>query len=182
MRVIGGEYRGRRLASAIPAGIRPTTDRIRETLFNVLGGAVRGSLWLDAFSGSGAVAIEALSRGAQKVYLNDNNPQALRLIRKNLQLCGIEEGYEIYHRDVFVLLKTLSTPPLDFVFLDPPYQFGRYRKLLIQLDRCAGVQQQSTVILGVFKKVKIDFLPDAWSLQRTLLQGDHQLIFLKRTP
>lgn len=178
MRIIGGRYRGRRLAG-VPKEIRPTSDRLRETLYGVLGEAVTGSAWLDAFAGSGAVGIEALSRGAEFVIWNDNNPQALRLLHKNLEICGIEEGYEIFEKDVFVLLRTLQAPLLDFIFLDPPYRFGRFRKLLDRVSRVPSLHPRTTIILEIFKKLPLDFLPKDWIISRNLLQGDNRLIFFQ---
>ena len=178
MRIIAGKYGGRRLA-AVPANIRPTGDKLRETLYNVLGPSVRDSVWLDAFAGSGAVVIEALSRGARLVIANDRNSQACKLLRKNLQIFGIEKGCEIYEKDVFVLLKKLKAPPIDFVFLDPPYDFRRYRKLFDQLSLFGSLCEKTMVILQVFKKINPDFLSVRWVVARTLLQGDNQLIFIQ---
>ena len=178
MRIIAGRYGGRRLA-AVPTNIRPTGDKLRETLYNVLGPSVRDSVWLDAFAGSGAVVIEALSRGARLVIANDKNSQARQLLSKNLQICGIEKGCEIYEKDVFVLLKKLKAPPIDFVFLDPPYDFRLYRKLFDQLREFGSLYEKTRVILQVFKKIKPDFLSVRWVVTRTLLQGDNQLIFIQ---
>ena len=177
MRIIGGKHGGRRLAT-VPVGIRPTGDKLRETLYNVLGPSVKDSVWLDAFAGSGAVVIEALSRGARLVIANDKSSHARRLLQRNLEICGIEKGYEIYEKDVFVLLKKLKAPPIDFVFLDPPYDFRRYRKLFDQLSRLGSLGKKTTVILKTFRKIKPDFLSAQWMITRTLVQGDNQLFFL----
>src|SRR5215472_2496547 len=95
MRIIAGKYRSRRLAA--PAGVqtRPTSDRLRETLFNVLGASVEGSVWLDLFAGSGAVGIEALSRGASMVHFVEHSRRAAELIGANLASLGIEQGFRI---------------------------------------------------------------------------------------
>lgn len=147
MRVIAGKYGGRRLAT-VRGDVRPTGDRLRESLFDILGQSVEGSFWLDGFAGSGAVGIEALSRGAGWVTFNDRDPVALRLLRKNLDLCAIEDGYEVCSKDIFSLLRQLKTPPrFDFVFLDPPYDFGRHAKLLERTAQCPLVQAGSTIIL-----------------------------------
>ncbi len=178
MRIIGGQYRGRRLAR-VPKHIRPSTDRLREALFNILADSIRGSVWLDLFAGSGAVGLEALSRGARHVIFNDRSSRALRLVRKNLEICQVEEGYEIHQMDAFVLLKKLELPTLDFVFLDPPRDFGRYEKLLTVVSRGAFWQPNTQVILETFKKAKLDFVPEALTLVRKLRVGDNQLIFLR---
>src|ERR1700692_249252 len=99
MRVIAGKYRGRPLRSLRGMDIRPTSDRLRETLFNVLTagnpGALEGSVWLDLFAGTGAVGIEALSRGARQVYFVETSAAAANLIEQNLQSLGITQGYRI---------------------------------------------------------------------------------------
>lgn len=179
MRIISGKYRGRRLA-AVPQPVRPSTDRLREALFSILAGSIRGSVWLDLFAGSGAVGLEALSRGARHLIFNDRSSRALRLVRKNLEICQVEEGYEIHQMDAFVLLKKLEVPPLDFVFLDPPRDFGRYEKLLKVVSQLACLQPGTQVILETFKKVKLDFFPEALTFVRKLRVGDNQFIFLKR--
>ena len=102
MRVIAGKYRSRPLSSLRGIDIRPTSDRLRETLFNVLTAgnpeALAGSIWMDLFAGTGAVGIEALSRGAKEVYFVENSPAAADTIRENLQSLGILEGYKICAR------------------------------------------------------------------------------------
>ena len=177
MRIISGQYRGRRLA-AVPKPVRPSTDRLREALFSILAGSIRG-VWLDLFAGSGAVGLEALSRGARHLIFNDRSSRALRLVRKNLEICQVEEGYDIHQMDAFVLLKMLEVPTIDFVFLDPPRDFGRYEKLLKEVSRLAFLQPSTQVILETFKKAKLDFFPEALTVVRRLRVGDNQLIFLR---
>src|SRR5215472_1735420 len=105
MRVIAGKYKSRRLEA--PAGVqtRPTSDRLRETLFNVVAPLVADSVWLDLFAGSGAIGIEALSRGARGVYFVESATAAARTIRKNLHTLAIHEGAEIIERDAAVALR-----------------------------------------------------------------------------
>ena len=178
MRIISGQYRGRRLA-AVPKDVRPSTDRLREALFSILAGSISGSVWLDLFAGSGAVGLEALSRGARHLIFNDRSSRAVRVVRKNLGICQVEGGYEIHEMDAFVLLKKLEVPTLDFVFLDPPRDFGRYEKLLKEVSRFAFLQPSTQVILETFKKVKLDFFPESLTVVRKLRVGDNQLIFLR---
>ena len=178
MRIISGKYRGRCLA-AVPKHVRPCTDRLREALFSILAGSIKESVWLDFFAGSGAVGLEALSRGARHVVFNDRSARALRLVRRNLEICRVVEGYEIHHMDVFVLLKKLEFPTPDFVFLDPPRDFCRYEKLLKTVSRLASLQPSTQVILETFKKTKLDPLPGVLTVVRRLRVGDNQLIFLR---
>mgnify|MGYP001179734813 CR=1 FL=1 len=178
MRIIGGEHRSRRLAT-VRGEIRPTTDRARECLFNVLGTSVVGSVWLDAFCGTGAVGIEALSRGAKFINFNDRSFAAVQLLKKNLKLCGIEEGWEAQQKDVFTLLRNLKSSPLDFVFLDPPYIFKRHQKLLDRVRRLTCLKAETQVILETFKKTPIPSLPESLTLSRVVKVGDNQLLFLR---
>ncbi len=177
MRVIAGLYRGRKLASP-PREIRPTGDRLRESLFNHLGETVQGSRWVDLFAGSGAVAIEALSRGASHVLANDSSRAAVRLIERNLRKCGIESGIEVHQLDAFTFLRRPPAFEADFVFLDPPYAFERYRQLLEKIEASGHLAPNGVVLLEVFKKTPLNFLA-GWRLLRTLKAGDSHLLVLK---
>jgi 16S rRNA (guanine966-N2)-methyltransferase len=120
MRVIAGAYRGRRLEAPAWEGLRPTSDKLRETLFNILAAQVPGARVLDGCAGTGAVGIEALSRGAAHVTFVDRDRRALDLVRRNLARCGIADGYAIIRAD----LGTAARPPqtvFDLILLDPPY-------------------------------------------------------------
>ncbi len=123
MRVIAGTYRSRLLSS--PPGIhtRPTSDRLRETLFNILAPRISGSRFADLFAGTGAVGIEAISRGAAHVFFAEKAPPALKALKTNLQALRIASGYTLEDRGVTALLQRLAKlpDPLDIVFLDPPY-------------------------------------------------------------
>src|ERR1700723_682447 len=127
MRVIAGKYRSRPLRSLRGMDIRPTSDRLRETLFNVLTSgdpaALEGTVWLDLFAGTGALGIEALSRGAAMVYFVEASAKAAALIRKNLQAVGAESGFQVLQQDVLNGLGHLAKLGVaaDFAFLDPPY-------------------------------------------------------------
>lgn len=123
MRVIGGQFGSRPLASLRGLRLRPTTDRLRETLFNILGVSVEGALFVDVYAGTGAVGIEALSRGARLAIFIESHAAAAKLIRKNLDSLGIRQGAEILRIDALRGLQSLSARKFqaDFVFLDPPY-------------------------------------------------------------
>jgi 16S rRNA (guanine966-N2)-methyltransferase len=110
MRIIAGQYRSRRLKSLPGMDLRPTSDRLRETLFNVLAASstLAGSVWLDLFAGTGAVGIEALSRGARQVYFVETDRKHARLIRENLQSLKISEGYEVHESEVAASLRGLD--------------------------------------------------------------------------
>ncbi|MBI4444487.1 MAG: 16S rRNA (guanine(966)-N(2))-methyltransferase RsmD [Acidobacteria bacterium] len=178
MRVIAGKYRGRRLAPTA-ASVRPTSERLRESLFAVIGQDVNGSKWIDLFAGSGAVGIEALSRGAAFCLFNERDPAALFTLKKNLKLCGIESGFEISSEDAFVFIRKAMVPRADFVFLDPPYDFQRYEKLLRKVSSAAFVNRSTVIILEMFKKKSLELISPEVELLRQLRQGDSLLLFLR---
>src|SRR5579875_2699515 len=123
MRVIAGEYRSRPLAAPKGLETRPTSDRLRETLFNVLAPRIAGTVFADLYAGSGAVGIEALSRGASEAIFVEHAPPALRTIRANLASLGIRGNYLIESHRVAAGLRRLAQAgtKADIVFLDPPY-------------------------------------------------------------
>jgi len=122
MRVIAGTCKGRQLRSPGWEGLRPTSDRLRETLFNVLAPRIEGARLLDLFAGTGAIGIEALSRGASHVTFVERDPRAVALIEDNLRHCGMAKGYAIIRGDAGRFLRTVPAgQPFDLIVLDPPY-------------------------------------------------------------
>ena len=122
MRIIAGAFRGRRLRPPSWPGLRPSSDRLRETLFNVLRGRVRGARVLDGFAGTGAVGLEALSRGAAHVTFVERDRRAAALIRDNLTRCAVAGGYTMAHGDLAAALRRLPAGMVfDLALLDPPY-------------------------------------------------------------
>lgn len=119
LRIIGGEWRSRRLSFPNVPGLRPTPDRMRETLFNWLQGHIAGSRCLDLFAGSGALGLEALSRGAAEVVFVEKHPAAVKTLRHNLELLGATQA-QLVHNDALRYVNTASEP-FDFIFLDPPF-------------------------------------------------------------
>ncbi len=136
MRIIAGSVRGRKLKSPRGNNIRPTSDKVREALFNILGTAVGGADFLDLFAGSGAVGLEALSRGA-RVTMVEKSPVALALLKANLTNCGFENNFQLVTGDAlhFVqrLAKSPPVPTYDFIFADPPYASALADSLLSEL-------------------------------------------------
>jgi 16S rRNA (guanine966-N2)-methyltransferase len=122
MRVIGGRYKGRRLKALTWEGLRPTSDKLRETLFNIVAPRIEGARVLDGYAGTGAIGIEALSRGAAHVTFVEKNRRAAALIAANLTECGIERGYTIQCAAVVAALNALpAADAFDLILLDPPY-------------------------------------------------------------
>jgi 16S rRNA (guanine(966)-N(2))-methyltransferase RsmD len=121
MRIIAGALKGRRLKTPSWEGLRPTSDRLRETLFNIVGARVPGAHVLDAYAGTGAVGIEAISRGAARVVFIERDPRAARLIAENLARCGVENGYAIIRADLARVAAPAGAAAFDVIVLDPPY-------------------------------------------------------------
>ena len=121
MRVIAGIHKGRRLAAPTWPGLRPTSDKLRETLFNILAPRVSGARVLDGCAGTGALGIEALSRGAVHVTFVDRDHRALALISENLARCGITQGYAMMRGTVEAVAPSPASPGFDLILLDPPY-------------------------------------------------------------
>lgn len=159
MRVIAGKYRSRPLQSLRGMDIRPTSDRLRETLFNVLTAgnpaALEGSVWLDLFAGTGAVGIEAISRGAKQVCFVESSPAAAKVIRQNLESLGIIDGFRLFQEELPKAFWRMEREHVaaDVVFIDPPYQMqDAYRETLRALAESPVVWAMSMVIAEHEKK------------------------------
>src|SRR5437868_6312383 len=124
MRIIAGQFKSRHLKATPPEGTRPTSDKLRETLFNILGETVRGCTFLDGCAGVGAIGIEAISRGAENVVFVDQARKATRMIRENLQSLAITDGFRILEMDLSKALDVCSRDAVtfDIAFIDPPYE------------------------------------------------------------
>jgi 16S rRNA (guanine(966)-N(2))-methyltransferase RsmD len=183
MRVIAGKYKSRRLAAPPGMQTRPTSDRLRETIFNVVAPVIEGSVWLDLFAGSGAVGIEALSRGARSVYFVESSGSAARTIRKNLHTLEIEDGAEVVERDAATALLMLDSQAVtcDFVFLDPPYRkMGDYEQVLGFLSQSQLLRPASQVIAEHDKHFDPGNEFGSLRRHRSLRQGDAVLSFYRR--
>ena len=120
MRVVGGIFRSRVLLSFSGNDIRPTSDKVRESIFNIIQSRIFGATFLDLFCGTGAMGIEALSRSAKKVHFNDRSKQSLELTKKNLKSLGVTDGVVTTNLDALTLLTT-TREKYDIIFIDPPY-------------------------------------------------------------
>lgn len=146
MRVIAGTARSLQLVTPTGLGTRPTTDRIRETLFNVMQTDVPGSVFVDLFAGSGACGIEALSRGAKKAYFIENAKDALACIEQNVKHCKFEAGSMILKQDAIEALKYTIRETADIIFADPPYEKG-YDRLILDAGVTAKCIGEDTLIV-----------------------------------
>jgi len=185
MRVIAGQYKSRPLRTIPGMKTRPTSDRLRETLFNVLTAGepqrLTGSVWLDLFAGTGAVGIEALSRGASHVTFVDNGKTATKVIRENLKSLGIRDGFEIIELEVTKALWQMQSS-VDYVFVDPPYADERaYAEVLALLGETAMVRANTIVIVEHDKRFDPGEEFGTLRRYRKLMQGDSGLSFYQRS-
>ena len=186
MRIIAGKYRSRILKSLKGTALRPTSDRLRETLFNVLGPNVSGSRFLDVFAGTGAVGIEALSRGAIEAVFIENHAPAGVLIRRNLESLAITRGVQILPLDALRALEKLGArhkpvdPPFNFVFVDPPYaEKDQYARVLGFLGAAPFLTQGSLVIAEHRRTFELPQRIGRLLHTRLLRQGDAALSFFQ---
>jgi 16S rRNA (guanine966-N2)-methyltransferase len=181
MRVIAGTYRSRRIAAPPEEVTRPTSDRLRETLFNVISQQVRGSRFLDLYAGSGAVGIEALSRGAEMVYAVESNKKAVRTIEQNLNSLDITDHFELIHSDVATAMKQLSGNQFNIVYVDPPYrEHGAYEQAFRLLGELKLLATDAIVIAEHDKHFDPGDAVASLSRYRTLKQGDAVLSFYRQ--
>jgi 16S rRNA (guanine966-N2)-methyltransferase len=178
MRVIAGAFKGRRLRTPSWAGLRPTSDKLRETLFNILAPRIAGTRVLDAYAGTGAVGIEALSRGAGHVTFIESNRRAAALIEENLALCGIEDGYTIHRTDVLTALQRMPAgEQFQVMLLDPPYDATGIRDAV---DAAAvHLVEDGLIVLERATRTPPD-PPPALTITREVRSGDSTLTFLSR--
>lgn len=147
MRVIAGTHKGRRLASPRAPGLRPTSDKVREALFSILHPYLPGARFLDLYAGTGAVGIEALSRGAQRAVFVESDPGACRLLRRNLADCGLQDAGELYPGTAEAFLREAAAhPPYGIVFADPPYHGDDIKPLLLALAQIP-LRETAVVVL-----------------------------------
>lgn len=168
LRIIGGTWRSRRLSFPERAGLRPTPDRVRETLFNWLQPWLPGAVCLDLFAGSGALGIESLSRGAHSVVLVESDATTAQALRANLDRLAAQ-GAELVHADAHVFLQGTARP-FDIVFLDPPYQGGLLAECCARLETGGWVRPQGLIYLEAEGSQTLA-LPPTWTLLRSKRAG-----------
>lgn len=181
LRVIAGAHKGRRLKTPTWDGLRPTSDRLRETLFNVVSPRIKGARVLDGYAGTGALGIEAISRGATSVTFIDEDRRAQALVDENLARCGIENGYAIIRASVARGIETLQAAGqvFDLVLLDPPYDLDPARAL-------SGVEAimapDALLVLEHGRRQPVPAEAGRLRLGRDLKSGDSALAFYTCPP
>jgi len=186
MRIIAGTYRSRILKSLKGLELRPTSDRLRETLFNVLGESVAGSRFIDLFAGTGAVGIEALSRGAAEVVFVENHPPAVALIRRNLESLHIRSGVTLLAADALRGLEKLASrqkresPGYDFAFLDPPYAAAKDYARVLEFFGSVRLLAPGGIVVAEHRR-SFDLPEEIGALRRyrVLRQGDAAVSFYR---
>jgi 16S rRNA (guanine(966)-N(2))-methyltransferase RsmD len=177
MRIIAGKFKSRRLKAAPPAGIRPTSDKLRETVFNILGARVQGSTFLDACAGMGAIGIEAISRGASEVVFVDQSRKACRIIRENLQSLEVEAGFKVLEMDLSKALGIIDAS-FDLAYVDPPYEReDLYEATLERFGTSSLLAPDGTLIIEHSKRKELPEVSGTLRRMRSLVQGDAALAF-----
>ena len=178
MRIIAGRFKGRRLMAPSWPGVRPTSDKLRETLFNILAPRIDEATVVDGFAGTGAVGLEALSRGAAHVLFIERDRRGAALIEENARRCEVEGRYTIECGDVAAVLRSSRTgPPFDLVFLDPPYD---YQAVSDVLDAAAGRLDPAGILILERATRRDPELPSSLVRVRDVKSGDSTLTFLTR--
>src|SRR5262245_17677166 len=180
MRVIGGSLKGRRLKAPTWEGLRPTSDKLRETLFNILAPRIEGARVLDGYAGTGAVGIEALSRGASHVTFVEQAGRAIRLIATNLERAGVvdRERYAIIRAGFVGTGSRRPQGPFDIVFLDPPYGAAELAHALEEAQELVG--DGTILIVEHAKRDPAPVTAGALDRTRTLTSGDSALAFYRK--
>jgi 16S rRNA (guanine966-N2)-methyltransferase len=180
MRIISGTSRGRKLVTPRNRSLRPTSDRVKESIFNMLQDRVEGKVVLDLFAGTGNLGIEALSRGAKKAIFVEDGKQALRLIQRNLTQIGLKERSEILSRDVIRAIGILKQRGecFDLILMDPPYEKGLIRKTLLELNSQMIYHKDSVLVIEHNRREPLPHILEGWNLFRQRWMGDTVISFL----
>jgi 16S rRNA (guanine966-N2)-methyltransferase len=178
IRIIGGEWRGRKLKVPDVADLRPTPDRVRETLFNWLAPIISGAHCLDLFTGSGALGFEALSRGAARVVMVDYSQTVVNLIKEELVMLKAKQA-EVYCALIPDALKT-PTKPYDIIFLDPPYQQDILLPCCFYLEKNAFLADNAMIYLEAKALLKESDLPANWQIIKSKIAGQVAYHLAKR--
>ncbi|RMD71114.1 MAG: 16S rRNA (guanine(966)-N(2))-methyltransferase RsmD [Gammaproteobacteria bacterium] len=173
LRIIAGRFRGRRLAFPPLPGLRPTPDRVRETLFSWLAPHLPGARCLDLFAGSGALGFEALSRGAKEVIFVERHPKAAARLRENIALLGVEDRARVYAMDALDFLRRLPPEPFDIAFLDPPYgERGLLERAARLLEERGWLAPGALIYVEASSHAPSPALPEAWEAFRHRRAGE----------
>ncbi len=181
MRVIAGSAKGRKLLSVPGEGTRPITDRVKESLFDIIGADIEGALLLDLFAGTGSVGIEALSRGAQHVILIDKAFQAIQVLRKNLELTGLARQATVIKGDAFrYLADSAAQRGMDYIYVAPPQYQELWAKAMLALDERDLLAYDGMIIVQIHPKEAHPLELQRFQLERERRYGSTLLQFWGR--
>ncbi len=174
MRIISGTSKGRKLATPKDLSLRPTSDRVKESIFNILRGQIEGRAVLDLFAGTGNLGIEALSRGANKVVFVDKDKRALRLIQRNVAQFGLAERSEVLPIDANRAIGLLKQRRIlfDLIFMDPPYEQGLIERTLTKLNSHPIYHKDSVLVVEHHRRELLSAAASGWDLIRQRQMGD----------
>ncbi|MDT7044007.1 16S rRNA (guanine(966)-N(2))-methyltransferase RsmD [Candidatus Nitronereus thalassa] len=183
MRVVAGFQKGRRLKQPTGRGLRPTSARVKEALFSIIAERLTNANVLDLYAGTGALGLEALSRGARKVIFVENQPTSIQILRENIALCELMHNSTIIDQDVTEYLSAdfprRDDHPFDLVFADPPYEVSDLEPLLKKLDTCDKLASHGLVVVEHFKKTSLPVTTGRLHQTRQARYGDTILTFYK---
>ncbi len=180
LRIISGRYRGRRLKGPVSAGVRPTSDSLRETLFNILRSRVEGARVLDGYAGTGAIGLEALSRGATAVTFVERDRRALEVLRENVAACSAADACVIIRDDFVGVGARHGVGPYDLVIVDPPSDTGPYEPSL--LDATARLAPAGVLVVEHSRRRAVPADAAGVPRQRVVTAGDSALAFFAAAP
>lgn len=182
MRVIAGKCRSLPLKTVEGMGTRPTTDRTKETLFNVLQPWIPGGCFLDLFSGSGGIGIEALSRGARKAYFVEQARKPAAVIRENLKFTHLAEDAVLMQEDVLSALRKLDGKVFfDCIFMDPPYDHEWEKQVLVFLSGSSLLKQDGVVVVEASKKTDLSYIHElGFTVTKEKVYKTNKHVFLQK--
>ena len=180
IRIIGGKWRGRKLTVLDKQGLRPTTDRVKETLYNWLMPVIYNSDCLDCFSGSGSLGFEAASRDAKSVILLEKDKQVVQLLKKNKQIIACDT-IEIYHTNTLIWLNQPAQKQFDIVFIDPPFHQSLVAQTVSQLEKNNWLKSSAYIYIETEKDYELmTHIPTNWQLHREKIVGQvHSYLFIR---
>lgn len=181
MRIISGTARGTKLFTLDSLSTRPTLDRVRESVFNIIQNDILDSVFLDLFSGSGAIGLEAASRGAKEVILCDKEKEAANIINKNIEKTHFENKVKLYNTDFKTCLNKLNNKKVDIIYLDPPYKTDMIKEALTKIIETKILKESSIIILETDESEKIK--KELYNMDLEIIDerkyGRAEIIFLK---
>lgn len=183
LRIISGNLKGRKISSLPGLSTRPTSEKVREAIFNIIGHDIKETSFLELYAGTGAISIEAMSRGANRAVLIENSQTATEIIRKNIEHCGIADKAKLIKWDIEQNLNCIKDMDnkFDMVFIDPPYEKNLVKKTLKHLSLCGSIETDAYIIIQHSKDEPIDLkgLEEFFSLEKDRRYGKNIVSILR---